>query len=154
MIYLTDTTPENGCLRVIPGSHQKRHALHDQAAPMHTEELRTYANPNSIAFQQAKGEIDVPVKAGDVVMGYGNIFHASHANQTDQKRTVLTMWYYPDFVNLPERSQATIALAENSNKTVTASSTQAQARLDALKIIYTGDAEPIPQNWEPGEALK
>ncbi len=24
MYYLTDTTPENGCLRVIPGSHLKR----------------------------------------------------------------------------------------------------------------------------------
>ncbi|MEM7028663.1 MAG: phytanoyl-CoA dioxygenase family protein [Chloroflexota bacterium] len=154
MIYLTDTTPENGCLRVIPGTHRKRHALHDQAAPTHTDELRTYANPNNIAFQHAEGEIDVPIKAGDVVMGYGNIFHASHANQTDQKRTVLTMWYYPDFVNLPERSQATVALAENSNRKVTTSPVQHLAHLDTLKIIYEGDAEPIPHNWVPGEALK
>ena len=28
MIYLQDTTPQNGCLRVIPGSHRKLHDLH------------------------------------------------------------------------------------------------------------------------------
>ena len=61
MYYLTDTTPHNGCLRVIPGSHRKRHRLHDQASPMYTDELRTYANPENIAFQLAEGEIDVPV---------------------------------------------------------------------------------------------
>ena len=27
MFYLTDTSPRNGCLRVIPGSHRKRHRL-------------------------------------------------------------------------------------------------------------------------------
>ena len=75
MYYLTDTSPENGCLRVIPGSHLKRHPLHDQTSPPHTDELRTYANPNNIAFQRAAGEIDVPVKAGDLVIGFGTLFH-------------------------------------------------------------------------------
>lgn len=30
MVYLTKTTPENGCLRVVPGSHLKRQPLHDE----------------------------------------------------------------------------------------------------------------------------
>ena len=29
MFYLNDTSAQNGCLRVIPGSHLKRHSLHD-----------------------------------------------------------------------------------------------------------------------------
>ena len=29
MYYLVDTTPENGCLRVLAGSHLKRHPVHD-----------------------------------------------------------------------------------------------------------------------------
>jgi len=72
MYYLTDTDARNGCLRVIPGSHRKRHALHDQTAPMHTDELRTYANPDDAAFQRAEGEVDVPVTAGDVVVRSGS----------------------------------------------------------------------------------
>lgn len=31
MYYLEDTTPENGCLRLLPGTHRSRHILHDLA---------------------------------------------------------------------------------------------------------------------------
>ena len=154
MYYLTDTTPENGCLRVIPGSHLKRHPLHDLASPRHTDELRTYANPDDVAFQRAEGEIDVPVKAGDLVMGYGALFHAAYANQTDQRRTVLTMWYYPDFVDLPERTQATVAYLEAGNQLTTTSPGQMQTLMEPLRIVYEGNAEPIEQQWTPGKDLK
>ena len=30
MYYLVDTSRDNGCLRLVPGSHRKRHPLHDQ----------------------------------------------------------------------------------------------------------------------------
>jgi ectoine hydroxylase-related dioxygenase (phytanoyl-CoA dioxygenase family) len=158
MVYLTDTTPKNGCLRVIPGSHLKRHPLHDQVPPQSTEELRTYANPDDIVFQRVEGEIDVPMKAGDLVIGYGTLFHAAHSNQTDERRTVLTMWYYPDFVNLPENTQATVADAESTggfNQDVARSSyKEARTLMEPLKIDYTGDAELIPIQWIPGADLK
>ncbi len=155
MYYLTDTDVRNGCLRVIPGSHRKRHALHDQAAPTHTDELRTYANPGDVAFQRAEGEVDVPVKAGDVVMGYGRLFHASHANLSDERRTVLTMWYYPHFVDLPERTQATIYKLEGGNSvTETRPQGRIQRGLEPLRIAYEGSAEPIETQWTPSPALK
>ena len=154
MVYLSDTTPENGCLRVIPGSHLKRHPLHDQASPRHTAELATYADPDDVGFQRAEGEIDVPVRAGDVVMGYASLFHAAHANRSDERRTVLTMWYYPDFVNLPERSRATVALAEGKTGETTSLSGKTRELLDPLRIVYEGEAEPIPTEWTPGSDLR
>ena len=154
MYYLTDTTPENGCLRLIPGSHRKRHPLHDKISPRHTDELRTFENPNDPGFSRVEEEVDVPVKAGDLVMGYGSLLHASHGNQTDQRRTVLTMWYYPDFVALPERTQATVALAEANNSTTVSSSGKTQALMEPLRIVYDGDAEPIEQEWTPGKGLR
>ncbi len=154
MIYLTDTTPENGCLRVIPGSHRKRHPLHDLAPERHTEELATYATPDAVGFQYAEGEIDVPVRAGDVVAGYANTFHAAHPNRSDERRTVLTMWYYPDFVNLPERSQATVAMLEYKAGEVMEPLGPDRALLEPLRIGYDGDAEPIPQEWVPGSDLR
>ncbi len=154
MYYLTDTTPQNGCLRVIPGSHLKRHALHDKISPSHTDELRTFANPDDPGFSRVDDEINVPVKAGDLVMGYGSLLHASHANQTDQRRTVLTMWYYPDFVALPERTQATVALAEANTGDAVSSSAEIQALMEPLRIAYAGEAEPIAIQWIPGEKLK
>ncbi|MDE0555181.1 MAG: phytanoyl-CoA dioxygenase family protein, partial [Candidatus Poribacteria bacterium] len=38
MYYLVDTTPDNGCLRVIGGSHLNRHPLHDILPSAHGEE--------------------------------------------------------------------------------------------------------------------
>ena len=154
MYYLVDTTPENGCLRVIPGSHLKRHALHDQVPVRHAEKLKTYADPNHIAFQHADGEIDVPVKAGDAVMGYGTLFHSAHANQTNQRRTGLTMWYYPDFVDLPECTRATVASLETKSQVTRCSPGRMQRLMEPLRIVYEGDAESIPQQWTPGEDLR
>ena len=146
MYYLVDTTPENGCLRVVPGSHLKRHPLHDQISESHTVELRTYANPDDPGFSRVDDEIDVPVKAGDLVVGYGSLLHASHANQSDERRTVLTMWYYPDYVNLPERTQATVATSEKRSPPP---SGEPIPELEALRIEYHGDAEPIEIEWVP-----
>ena len=69
MIYLVDTSPENGCLRLIPGSHLKRHPLHDALPDAHGEALGRMDDPAHLAYGRAEGEVDVPVKAGDVVMG-------------------------------------------------------------------------------------
>ena len=63
MIYLVDTTPQNGCLRLIPGSHLKRHALHDLLPGAHQEDLGKMADPDHLAYQRAEGEVDVSVKA-------------------------------------------------------------------------------------------
>ena len=155
MYYLTDTDVRNGCLRVIPGSHRKRHALHDQAASTHTDDLRTYADPENVAFQRAEGEIDVPVGAGDLVMGYGTLFHSAHANLSDERRTVLTMWYYPHFVDLPGRTQATVSKLEGGNGvTETGPQSRQQLRMEPLRIGYEGSAEPIETQWTAGPALK
>lgn len=154
MYYLVDTTPENGCLRVIPGSHLKRHALHDQAPERHTEKLSTYSDPDHTAFQHAEGEIDVPLKAGDAVMGYGTLFHSAHANRTDRRRTGLTMWYYPDFVNLPESTQATVVSLETKTQITERPPGRMQRLMEPLRMVYEGDAEPILQQWTPGEDLK
>ena len=42
--YLTDTTRENGCLRVVPGSHRRRHQLHDAPAA-HDDALARVTDP-------------------------------------------------------------------------------------------------------------
>ena len=154
MYYLTETTPQNGCLRVIPGSHLNRHWLHDRISPRHTDELRKFENPDDPGFSRVDEEVDVPVKAGDLVMGYGSLLHASHANRSDLRRTVLTMWYYPDFVSLPEGTRATVASLEGDNEDAASSSADIQAMMEPLKIVYEGEAEPIETEWTPGEALR
>ncbi len=106
MYYLVDTTPENGCLRVIPGPHVHRHPLHAPLSGLDGRELNRMTDPDHLAFRPAEGEVGVPVHAGDVVVGDARIFHAAHANRTDRPRTNITLWYLPAFSELPEPVRA------------------------------------------------
>ena len=83
MYYLVDTTPHNGCLRLLRGSHLRRHRMHDEVPDAHTDELRRVADPDHPAYQSIPEEVDVPVAAGDVVIGDARLLHSAHANKSD-----------------------------------------------------------------------
>ena len=111
MYYLIDTNRNNGCLRVIPGSHLKRHPLHDLLRRRaHADDaVRRATDLNHPALKQAEGEIDVEVGVGDVVIGDSRLLHSAHANRSGQRRTVLTIWYWPAYDRLPEEVKGLIA---------------------------------------------
>ena len=151
MYYLTDTTPENGCLRLIPGSHYHRDPLHDLLPAAHTEE--TYeANPDSVIFSVRPDEIDVPVRAGDLLIGDARILHAAHANQTDRHRSLLTLWYLPDYDALSEPIKARIKLLASPQPEGWRETSEAKL-LEPLMPYYEGAAEPIAWNRVPGKHL-
>ena len=150
MIYLVDTTPHNGCLRVIPGSHINRHALHDSLKEAHDEALGKMEDAANPAFQRAAGEVDVPVRAGDVVMGSAQLLHAAHGNRSDRRRTNITLWYYPAYAQMPDAIQAFVAQEGWPD----AWSEQTRALTEPLRPVYKGDFAPIRHNRVPGPALK
>ena len=152
MYYLVNTKPENGCLRLIPGSHLKRHPLHDATPEAHTEELAKVADPNHRAFQRAEGEVDVCVEAGDMVIGDSRILHSAHANDTDQRRTVITLWYLPLFYELPDSIRSFLAhqnLREGWSE-------EARRMLQPFHPVYTGSGSVQETEWNrtPGPALR
>ena len=114
MYYLVDTTPSNGCLRVIKGSHLNRHPLHDILPSAHGEALQRVDDTDHPAYQHFPDEVDIPVKAGDLVIGDSRLLHASHGNQSDEHRTVITLWYHPFFALLPVGMQAHIGRLRQS----------------------------------------
>ena len=114
----------------------------------HTHDNRQYRNPDANpAFARYDDEVDVPLRAGDFVAGYGTVFHAAHANRSASRRTCLTMWYYPAFPNLPERTRASVAAVEHGLQLSADAPHGLADLLRPLEISYNGDAEPIPTNW-------
>ena len=99
MYYLEDTSRHNGCLRLIPGSHRRRLDLHDLGVA-HELDINSMENATDPRFLDHEGEVDVPVRAGDLVVGDARMFHAAHSNESDQPRTVITIWFYPLFSGL------------------------------------------------------
>ena len=98
--------------------------------------------------------MDVGVKAGDLVIGDSRLLHSARANQTDCRRTVITLWYHPLFDELPEPMQAHLGKrAEGKPRPVDAWPEDARRRIENLTPVYEGLAEPLKWNREPGPAL-
>ncbi|MCY3870467.1 MAG: phytanoyl-CoA dioxygenase family protein [Gemmatimonadetes bacterium] len=91
--YLTDTTRENGCLRMIPGSHRKRHKLHDILPKAHGSEIQAIDDLSHPAFADYPDAIDIPLNAGDLVIADARILHGAWPNQTAKRRTLLLAWH-------------------------------------------------------------
>ena len=95
-LYMTDTTRQNGCLRLIPGTHRRPHALHE-LVDAHDPTLAEVRNPDDAAFAPHPDEVDVPVTAGDVVVVDARLIHGAHPNRSGRERTNITLWWHPDY---------------------------------------------------------
>ena len=140
---------------MIPGSHLKRHPLHDLPRGAHeSDEVGTAANLEHPALQPAPGEVDVPVRAGDVVVGDARLFHSAHANRSDERRTVLTIWYWPAYDELPEEVQALIAGHVTERPDWHRWVEQTRPIIGDMMPVYDGAAEPATWNNVAGPGLK
>lgn len=140
MVYLSDTRPENGCLRVIPGSHLHWAPQHDMGG--HDEGTRHMDPATTPAYKDSPDQVNLSVNAGDLLIGDARILHGPHGNQTDERRTVITMWYLPRFDELCEPMKAAFQTRLNM---IPPSSLpeELRSKLDPLTLDYTGDAEPV-----------
>ena len=151
MYYLEDTRRENGCLRLLAGSHGYRHALHDMGEA-HTKDINRMDNPDDPRFLDYPSEVDVPIKAGDLVVGDARMFHATHENASDEQRTVITIWFHPFFSDLQEDTQSWIHRAMYRQHESWPA--DALAKIQPLIPNYQGDVEPMELTRTPDERLQ
>lgn len=147
MYYLTDTSRINGCLRVIPGSHFRHNALHEVIGQPHAEELHRMQDADRVEFQPRPDEIDIPVQAGDLVLGDARLLHAAHANQSDQRRTVVTLWYQPDFPSLPAPTKR--QMVEKSQTLPPSWNPDLRAAVQRVMAHYTGSVQAHKRMYRP-----
>ena len=104
-LAVDDSLPENGCMRVIPGT---------QNAPLQEMKRRTDVasvlgsgiDDNDVDESKA---VDCVLKAGGVSVHHPNIIHGSNANHSPLRRCGLTIRYIPTTTRilLSERSDVT-----------------------------------------------
>ena len=91
-VALDPSTRANGCLRVIPGSHQGKH-LHP-----HLHEDRTDVTLNQRmadgAFDEANA-LDLELEPGQMSMHDVYMIHGAKANSSGQRRTGVALRYMP-----------------------------------------------------------
>ena len=100
--YLNNTSIQNGCIRVIPGSHLRRLELHDHLVQAHEAGGYDIEETNEWMFIDHPAAIDVPVKAGQLMIGDARLLHGTHPNLSTERRTVLLGWYYRRSNEIPK----------------------------------------------------
>jgi ectoine hydroxylase-related dioxygenase (phytanoyl-CoA dioxygenase family) len=98
-IAISDSTPANGCMRVIPGTHTLP-LLPQVDRPDVDSVLGTSLDPSVIDESRA---IDIVLRAGDVSMHHPNVIHGSNPNSsaTDWRLTQLIR-YIPTHVRITQ----------------------------------------------------
>jgi hypothetical protein len=107
MIYLCATSVGNGCLRVIPGSHRRKHAIHE-FPQFDALALSRVEDPDHQLYQSWPQECAVTIQPGDVVVKDARLLHSAYANASSQERTLLSLNFNPGYAELPAPMQARI----------------------------------------------
>jgi phytanoyl-CoA hydroxylase len=118
-VALDDATPENGCMRVIPGSHQGHRDLGQRLVD--TPDLiqsRPYELPSEVV--DAARAVDLCMRRGDVSFHDSFLVHGSEPNHTDRRRAALTIRYVPASTRIKDQADRRQFLvrgrrAENDN---------------------------------------
>ncbi len=90
-LAVDDSTPENGCMRVIPGMHTQKIQEH-RARKDIANVLNSEMDPALVDESKA---VNVELNAGDVSIHHPNMFHGSKANLSPKRRAGLTIRYIP-----------------------------------------------------------
>lgn len=100
-LAVDDSTPENGCMRVLPGTHR---------TPL--QELRRREDtPNVLsseidpALVDESKAVDIVLGAGDVSVHHPNVIHGSNANTSNKRRCGLTIRYIPASTRITSEEQ-------------------------------------------------
>ncbi len=93
-LALTDSTPDNGCVRVIPGTHRGEAYSHTETF----DKKNLLARGQSIETIDDTNAVDLVLKAGQFSCHHERIVHGSAANNTNAMRTGVGIFYFPTHV--------------------------------------------------------
>lgn len=91
-IAIDDATPENGCLRLIKGSHKDKRLARHTTNP--AENLTLHQELAADEFDDADA-VDLVLEAGQFSLHDVYLYHGSEANVSDKSRRGMTLRYMP-----------------------------------------------------------
>ena len=87
---IDDSVVENGCMRVIPGSHQ--HSIVDHGTSNNPNNLLSIGQEIKSPFEERKA-VDLVLKAGEISIHHGHSVHGSNPNRSSNRRCGVTIRY-------------------------------------------------------------
>ncbi|MQA24467.1 MAG: phytanoyl-CoA dioxygenase family protein [Micromonosporaceae bacterium] len=99
-LAIDHSTPENGCVRLIPGSHTM-----DTAAMRDNTEVDNVLGQEIAVEVDESRAVDMILRPGDVEVHHPNIVHGSTANSSPHRRCGLTIRYIPTSTRITDAEQ-------------------------------------------------
>ena len=90
-VAIDDSDTENGCMRVIPGSHKNGIVTHGESEG--GENLLSVNQEIPDELVDTSQAFDLELKAGQLSIHDGQLYHASNPNTSDRRRCGLTLRY-------------------------------------------------------------
>jgi ectoine hydroxylase-related dioxygenase (phytanoyl-CoA dioxygenase family) len=89
-IALTDSAPDKGCLRVVPGSHARR--MEHRSAPMRAHDLLASGLEIDVEVDEREAQ-DIVLAPGEMSLHHVLIVHGSHPNASPRPRIGFAVRY-------------------------------------------------------------
>lgn len=86
-LAVDDSVRENGCMRVIPGTHKR------ELTKLEIHNIFTQGMADSLVDESRA--VDIELRAGDVSIHHPNVIHGSNANTSTRRRCGIVIRYIP-----------------------------------------------------------
>jgi ectoine hydroxylase-related dioxygenase (phytanoyl-CoA dioxygenase family) len=100
-LAVDDADPDNGCLRVIPGTH----TMPSQPLQAKTDTANVLGSQIDPALVDESNAVDICLNAGDVEIHHPQTIHGSNANNSPRRRAGLTIRYIPTSTRIMTTTQ-------------------------------------------------
>ena len=91
-LALSPATLENGCMRVLPGSHRGEMMPHEDK--YNADNMLTRGQEIAVTVDESCA-VAMPLQSGEASLHNGRLAHASGPNRTDDRRIGLSLHYMP-----------------------------------------------------------
>ena len=132
-VAITDSNPENGCLRVIPKTHTQ-----ELKGMTERDDVDTVLRRETDYEVDEALAVDLELRAGDVSVHHPNILHSSNANTSDRWRRALTIRYIPTGTRITEPDAASAFLLRGETVEGVNDYRDAPRFLDDRHMLFAG----------------
>lgn len=92
-----DSDVENGCMRVIPGTHQ---AIREHGSSAQAGNLLSINQEVPVTAEEQARAVDLCLRAGEISLHHGVLIHGSNPNSSARRRCGLTIRFVPPHVRV------------------------------------------------------
>jgi non-haem Fe2+, alpha-ketoglutarate-dependent halogenase len=137
-IALLDSTAENGCMRVVPGSHRAGVLPHEEKG--NANNLLKQGQEIQVAVNETDA-VEVELRAGEMSLHHSAIIHGSRPNRSDTKRLGFVVRFVTNAYDLASQ-QTPFILARG------------RAGLGNLQLAPSPVERPLPEAWTDYERAR